>query len=302
MSDNSINSHNGLRWKMSAETKVTLTAEGHRRYATERHARLIELLGKYGYCAVAELSATLCVSTMTIRRDLHFLASQQIVQVSHGGARLSQQRQSEPDLTVREREHQREKEAIGRRAAALIEAGDVVGLDGGSTVIEVARHLPGVAMTVVTYALPVADALARNDRCRLVMLGGLFHRESWSFTGPQAIAALRSLRIGKLFLAASGLLIPDGLSSSYIYDAEVKQALIESSRQVILCMDSSKIGRVYLAHFAALNRVHVIVTDDAIGEADHAALEGQGVKVIVAAASDPIPAKRPSESSFPKRP
>lgn len=260
--------------------------ESRRPYAVDRHAHLIEILKKHGYCSVSEMSQILSVSAMTIRRDLHTLADQQIVQLTHGGARLSLHRQAEPNFAVRVLEHLPAKQAIGLVAAQLIEAGDVIGIDGGSTVVEVARNLPEVPLTVITYSLPVADLVASNEQHSLLLLGGVFHRETLSFTSPQSITMLRGLRINKLFLAASGLLIPDGLSSSYLFDSDMKQALMSSARQVILCMDSSKIGQVFLAHFAALESVHILVTDSAITPEDREALERCSVQVIIAPALD----------------
>src|SRR5205823_4146772 len=227
-------------------------------------------------------SSKLAVSPMTIRRDLHALAEQQIIQVTHGGARLSYQKQTEPNFHVRSHVHQAEKQAIGRYAATLIETGDVIGIDAGSTAIEVARHLPPVPLNIVTYSFPVAAAVADNDKHDLVLLGGQFHHETLSFTGVQAINMLHGLRINKLFLAASGLLIPDGLSSSYLFDVEVKQALVRSSRQIILCMDSSKIGQIFLAYFASLKDIHTLVTDGAISTADREALERCNIRVMIA--------------------
>jgi DeoR/GlpR family transcriptional regulator of sugar metabolism len=261
---------------------VVRKLQGRRQYATDRHTRLIELLRRRGYCSVSELSAAAQVSPMTIRRDLQDLARQGIVQVSHGGARLALQRQAEPDFEIRAREHLFEKQAIGRQAATFIEPGDVIGIDAGSTAVEVARNLPDIPLTVVTYSLPVVNAVAGNEQCQLVLLGGLFHRESLSFTGPHVIGALRTLRITKLFLATSGLLVPDGLSSTYLFDAEVKRALMESSRQVIVCADSSKFGRGFLAHFASLDSVDTLVTDSGVSSEDRAAVERCNVQVIVA--------------------
>jgi DeoR/GlpR family transcriptional regulator of sugar metabolism len=112
------------------------------------------------------------------------------------------------------------------------------------------------------------------------MLGGVLQHEASCFYGPLAIAALHTLYINKLFLATSGLLLPDGLSSSNLPDAEVKQALINASRQVILCMDSSKIGRVFLARFAALDAIDTLVTDSGVSDEDREAIEKHHVQVI----------------------
>ena len=260
--------------------------EKRRPNATERHEQLIALLKAHGYCSVSELSSMLNVTPMTIRRDLRLLSEKHSVQVTHGGARFCTSKQDEPDFSVRTHEHLAEKQAIGKRATELfIQEGDVVGIDSGSTMLEVARNLPDVPLTVVTASLAAANVVARNNRHQLVMLGGVLQHEVSCLYSPQIGAALRTLHINKLFLATSGLLIPDGLSSGNLSDAEVKQALINSSRQVILCADSSKIGKAFLAHFASLDAIHALVTDNGITTADREALERYNVRVIVVPAS-----------------
>ncbi len=257
--------------------------EKSRLNALDRHKQLIALLKANGSCSISEMSRILNVSPMTIRRDLQVLAEEQVVQVEHGFARFSASTRIEPNFNVRVHEHLLEKQAIGRKATHMfIEAGDVIGIDSGSTAMEVASNLPDIELTVVTHSLAVANVVARNDAYRLVMLGGVFDSESQCFFGSQVVMQLRTLHINKLFLAASGLLIPEGLSSSKLPDAEVKQALISSSRQVILCMDSSKIGKAFLARFAALDTIHTLVTDDKISDGNKEALEQQDMQVVVA--------------------
>jgi DeoR/GlpR family transcriptional regulator of sugar metabolism len=228
---------------------------------------------------------------MTIRRDLRILHEKQIVEVTFGGAHFIASKQVEPDFDIRTREHLTEKQAIGRRAAELfIEEGDIVGIDSGSTTLEVARNLPNVPLTVVTQSLPAANIVSQNRQHALIMLGGVLQYEGSFFYGPQVIATLRTLYVNKLFLGTSGLLLPDGLSSSNLPDAEVKQALINAARQVIFCMDSSKIGRVFLARFSALDAIDTLVTDDGLTDEDREAIEQHHVQVIVVPtlASEPI--------------
>jgi DeoR family fructose operon transcriptional repressor len=256
--------------------------EKRRQNAIERHTQLTMLLKEQGYCSVSEMSQILDVSPMTIRRDLRQLSEKQIIQMTHGGALLSASKQIEPGFDTRTGEHLSEKEAIGKQAAQFIEEGDVIGIDSGSTMVEVARNLPDVSLTAITHSLAAANVIAQKKQCQLLMLGGMLHQESRFFSGPQAISALRDIYINKLFLATTGLLIPDGLTSSNLPDAETKRALINASRQVILCMDSSKIGRAFLAHFASLHAVHILITDNRITAVDRDALERNNVQVVIA--------------------
>src|SRR5438552_2151114 len=252
-----------------------------RQNASDRHAQLIGLLKKRGYCSVVEMSQLLNVSQMTIRRDLHMLHEKQIAEVTHGGARFSASKRIEPDFDIRTHEHLAEKQAIGKLAVErFIEEGDVVGIDSGSTTLEIVRNLPNIPLTIVTHSLAAANVVAQNKRYSLIMLGGVLQHEANCLCGPQAIAALHTLYINKLFLSTSGLVPPDGLSCNNLPDAEVKQALISSSRQIILCMDSSKIGRAYLTRFATLNAIDTRIIDTIISEESREAIERQQIQII----------------------
>ena len=263
-----------------------------RQNASDRHAQLIGLLKKRGYCSVVEMSQLLNVSPMTIRRDLHMLHEKQIAEVTHGGARFSASKRIEPDFDIRTHERLAEKQAIGKLAAErFIEEGDVVGIDSGSTTLEIVRNLPNIPLTIVTHSLAAANVVAQNRRYSLIMLGGVLQHEANCLCGPQAIAALHTLYINKLFLSASGLLLPQGLSCDNLLDAEVKQALLNSSRQVILCMDSSKIGRAYLARFATLDVLDTLITDNGISDESREAIEQQQIQIITASAE--VPASLP---------
>ena len=254
-----------------------------RQNASDRHTQLIGLLKKRGYCSVAEMSQVLNVSAMTIRRDLHMLQEKHIVEVIHGGASFVASKRIEPDFDIRTHEHLPEKQAIGKMAADLfIEAGDVIGIDSGSTTLEIVRNLPNVPLTIVTHSLAAANVVAQNKQYSLIVLGGFLQREANCLCGPQAIGALQTLNINKLFLSTSGLILPDGLSCNNLADAEVKQALINSSRKTILCTDSSKIGRAYLARFAPLDMIDVLITDNGISDESREAIEQQEVQVFTA--------------------
>ncbi len=263
-----------------------------RQNASDRHAQLIGLLKKRGYCSVVEMSQLLNVSPMTIRRDLHMLHEKQIAEVTHGGARFTASKRIEPDFDIRTHEHLAEKQAIGKLAAErFIEEGDVVGIDSGSTTLEIVRNLPNIPLTIVTHSLAAANVVAQNKRYSLIVLGGVLQHEANCLCGPQAITALHTLYINKLFLSTSGLVSPDGLSCNNLPDAEVKQALISSSRQTILCMDSSKVGRAYLARFATLNDIDTLITDDGISDESREAIERQQIQIITV--STEVPASLP---------
>ncbi len=258
-----------------------MASDKRQQNAADRHAREIDLLNTHGYCTVSEMSRILNVSPMTIRRDLHILAEKQLVQTRYGGAQILAHGLVESSFDVRTHEHMKQKQAIGEKAVELfVEEGDVIGIDSGSTMVELAYNLPDIPLTIVTHSLAVANIAARNEQYQLILLGGLLQHRSESFHGAQALASLQNLNINKLFLAAAGMLIPDGLSTGDLLDAEVKRALIKASRQIILCMDSSKIGQAFLAYYASLDGIHTLITDNEITLADRQALEHLGMHII----------------------
>src|SRR5579859_6928179 len=169
--------------------------------ANDRHAQLIELLKERGSCSAIEMSQLLNVSAMTIRRDLHILQEKNIVEIIYGGARLIAPKRIEADFTIRTHEHLAEKQAIGKCAVELfLEEGDVIGLDSGSTILEVARNLPNIPLTVVTHSMAAANIVAQNKLHSLIVLGGVLQHGADCLCGPQAIAAIQTLYINKLFL------------------------------------------------------------------------------------------------------
>ena len=159
--------------------------EKQRQSATDRHAQLVALVKGRGYCSVAEMSQILNVSPMTIRRDLSILQEKHIVEVMYGGARFIASGRTEPDFATRSLEHLAAKQAIGKQAIELIEEGDVIGIDSGSTIVEVARNLPNVPLTVVTQSLPAANIVVQNKLHRLIVLGGVLQPGSDYFYGPR---------------------------------------------------------------------------------------------------------------------
>ena len=157
-----------------------------RQNASDRHAQLIGLLKERDYCSVVEMSQLLNVSPMTVRRDLHMLHEKQIIEVTYGGARFIASKQFEPDFDIRAHEHLAEKQAIGKLAAELfIEEGDVVGIDSGSTTLEIVRNLPNIPLTLVTHSLATANVVAQNKQYSFIHCAwGSFAARSQLFVWP----------------------------------------------------------------------------------------------------------------------
>jgi DeoR family transcriptional regulator of aga operon len=262
----------------------------HRTSPIERQARIIELFDRRSYYGTVELSNLLRVSAMTVRRDLQELAQMGVLVLVHGGARLNQLAVLESDITARSAERRPEKEAIGAYAAAMIQPGEAIGVDAGSTALEVARHLRHQeGLTVVTHSLTVMVELARHSSVTLVSLGGTLHRAPLLFSGPDVVEALSALHFSTLILGISGISFETGMSSGDLSDAETKRAMIRAADRVIIVADHSKIGKRYLAKVGPLQSGHILVTDDGVDHAHVKRLRELGVEVhMVAVRQRPV--------------
>ena len=178
----------------------------------ERHRRIQELLRQHRVVRVSVLSETMGVSEVTIRRDLEALERRGLLERTHGGAVATQWMRSEPGYLEAISSNTEEKRAIGSAAAAMIEAGDALYLNGGTTTLEVFRHLRASGVKVVTNHIGIAlEASERN--VELLLLGGHYRGPSNSVVGPFATDALRRTHATKAFIGVEGIGITSGLTT-----------------------------------------------------------------------------------------
>ena len=237
-------------------------------YPEERRQAILQLLHEQGRVMVADLSQRFGVSEVTVRGDLQSLARQGKLIRTHGGAvPVAAPSPAEPlldDLRLerRQRQHPEEKSLIGVAAAALVEEGDAIYLDGSSTALAIARHLTDRRfITVLTSGLAVARELMDAPGITVVLPGGTIQKETASLIDADGLAYLDKFNIQKCFFGAHGLAISEGLTDISADVAEVKRALVARCRQVIAILDASKWGRVGLATFAAIEDIDRVITD-----------------------------------------
>jgi DeoR family fructose operon transcriptional repressor len=266
-------------------------------FAEERKQQILAALQRDPAVRVVDLGRAFQVSVASIRRDLADLERSGLLKRTHGGAVSNRLALAEPSLAEKKDRHQAEKEAIAAVAAALVQPGDTIFLDSGSTTRAIAlelRHRRG--MTVVTNALNIGWDLASSD-LELVLTGGQLRAGVLSQVGPLAEQAIASLHVDKLFLAANGVDLVAGVTTPNLAEAQTKRAMIASAREVILVADHSKFGQVTFGNICGLDRVHAIVTDAGVSKNVLAAYEQQGVTMHVAA----LPRAARSSSSRARR-
>lgn len=236
------------------------------------------------------MSDLLSVSEVTIRRDLEELERRGILERIHGGAISNRRIRSEPRYVEAMTTHAEEKRDIGRTAAALVEPGETVFLNGGTTTLEVFRHLEAQGIRVVTNH--VGMPLESVDRdLDLIVVGGQYRTPSNSLVGAFATEALRRMHATKAFIGSEGVSVRSGATTPSPAEAEIARLMIERTRgQVILVADSSKMGTVADFVIAGLEEVTGLVTDRGIDGEYLNGLAEAGVEVVVA--DEPAPARR----------
>jgi DeoR family transcriptional regulator, fructose operon transcriptional repressor len=246
-----------------------------------RRRRLLELITRQGFATLEELVRVLGVSESTIRRDLEVLDLAGSVKRTHGGAVYAGEVRSMPPFDERTGTAVAEKRAIGQAAAARLQDGDTVLLDGGTTTLEVARALIGRRVQVVTNSLPIAQLLASSQQTDLILIGGYIYPRTGVALGPLTIATMQSIRVRTAILGAGGI-VPEGIYNSNLLLVETERQMMSCGQEVMIVADHTKFGRLALARLCGLEEIHSIVVDSGIGEEHRAMLEAAGLAIHVA--------------------
>ncbi len=246
-----------------------------------RRDRLRELVQSRGFASLGELADSLEVSESTIRRDLEQLEQSGEARRTHGGAFWTGETATMRIFETRRDDAWPAKSAIGTAAASLVEDHDTILLDGGSTTYEIARHLVGRPLQVVTNSLPVAHLLSSSDTIDLVMIGGCVRGRTAVAIGPMADSMLRTINVGKAFLSVAGI-TERGYFNSDMMLVESEKAMLAAADQAIVVADSSKFGKVSLSRLCGLQEVNAVVTDGSIDSQWKEWLETAGVQLVLA--------------------
>ncbi len=233
----------------------------HKELAAERLDRLRAILRDTGVVRVDDLCVALEVSAATVRRDLEELERKGEARRVHGGAVAVEKRYEEPVFDDKAAIAQPEKLRIAQKAAELIGSRDTVYLDGGSTVLELARLLrERTDITVVTNSLRAASELAGSGP-QLILIGGELRRLSQTMVGPLTRFMLEELHIDKAFMGTIGISLDEGLTTTDAGEAYTKELVMQRAREVVLLADSNKVGVVTFAHAGKLTDVGTVITD-----------------------------------------
>jgi DeoR/GlpR family transcriptional regulator of sugar metabolism len=244
----------------------------------ERRSRILKIAEESGFVSLQRLVAEVGASESTIRRDLEFLDAAGQIQRTHGGASFLGDAQS--DFDARKDRASLEKQLIARRTAELISTGETVLLDGGTTTLEVARHLTGKSLQVLTNSLPIASLLMNRAEIELIFIGGYVYPKTGVALGEQSVEALKKMHASRLVMSTGGI-TADGLFNSNALLVETERQMIRAADRVTLVADSSKFGQRALSHLCPLSDVNEIVTDDGMSDEWRQVMERAGLKIEV---------------------
>ena len=235
----------------------------------DRISQILEILQLTRGATIRELSRRFDVSEMTIRRDLEVLADDRKVRLVHAGA-IPAEGLSDEGLFLRAPTGEstpdaEERMRIGRKAATLVEPGDIAIIDAGTTTEWLTRSLPAdLPVTILCFALNILIAAGQGPGRTVVFAGGSLRHETLVFESPEGVSLIRRYRANKAFLSAGGVDAALGLTCTDPSEAELKKAAVASSQTRILLCDSRKFGTVKPAWFADLKDLDAIVTDQGV--------------------------------------
>ncbi len=248
----------------------------------ERRRAILDLVQRHGRVLTRNLARRFHSSEITIRKDLDTLHHQGLVHRTHGGALpLQPGAVLDPELHEKERYHHKEKLRIAAAAARLVQEGQVVILDSGTTTTAIARALRQFRnLTVITNAVNIAAELAGTS-IEVMLTGGVLRKNSFSLVGPLAEESLRRLSGDVLFLGVDGFEVRFGLTTPNLYEAKVNRVMIEIAKRTVVVCDSSKFGRRSLSLIVPAAKVHHTITDKRLSKEDQRALREAGIELTL---------------------
>lgn len=251
-------------------------------FTEQRKSIILDMLKNKGSVSLTELTSLFNVSEATVRRDLTELEKNNKLQRTHGGAVSTDLSIFEAGYLTKKEEYLEEKQQIAQLAATLVNDGDTVLLDTGTTTFEIAKAIRNKAITLITNSATIIADIANGPDCKmeLISTGGTYRASTCSFIGPKAEDFIRTIVPDKVFIAANGFSLKCGATTPNIMEASVKRAMIESGKTIYLAVDSSKIDKDYFSVIARPETFHGIISDKGMDAQVVTSLRSMGISVI----------------------
>ena len=247
----------------------------------ERRQRMLELIQRDGRVLVSELSDFFSISRITIRKDLDYLESKGLLQRSHGGALPRSSVLIDPPLKAKEQHQLKEKQRIAAAAVKLIQEGQCVLLDSGTTTTAVALALKKFSqLTIITNGVNIAAELT-GTHFDVILTGGIVRKNSFSLVGPLAEDMLAEMHADILFLGVDGFDMDIGLTTPNLLESRVNRAMVGAATKVVAVCDSTKFDRRSLSRIVPATAIHHVITDTDLREEIAEALRNLNIELTL---------------------
>lgn len=244
----------------------------------ERHRIILDLLKEKEAIKIQEIAERTNASESTIRRDLTQLEQEKYLKRVHGGAARLQGKLKELTVSEKTSKSLHEKSVIARFAATLVEEGDCIFLDAGTTTLGMVEFLPDIDIVIVTNGLTHVDALLQKG-FKTYIVGGRVKPTTKAMIGSGAIESLQKYRFDKAFLGTNGVHPQYGFTTPDPEEAQIKKTAIELSREVMVLADDSKFGEIAFSKIDDLEKA-IVITNGSANDLDSAYKKQTTVKVV----------------------
>ena len=236
---------------------------------TQRRYEIYEKLKKDKTVQVNELANQYCVSLMTIRRDLDILENQGLATKSYGGATLNESISAEPAFEIKEGMSQSDKKDIAIFASTLIQDGDSIYLDCGTTCLELFKRIHHKKITIFTNFWKILQYVDRNTKAKIIMAPGTYNPITQAALSESTIQFFQNYYIDKAFISVLGIDLDYGVSIPSMSDALVKKAILDSSNKKICLVDHTKFNKKYMSKIANVDDFDMVITDKQLKDDFH---------------------------------
>jgi DeoR/GlpR family transcriptional regulator of sugar metabolism len=249
----------------------------------DRRTQILQIVRHKGRVRVNDLANRFGTSSVTVRNDLNELHERGLLFRFHGGAVIAGDELGRSFVRERLKEHSEERRRIGAMAATLINDGDTIILDAGTTTLEIARHIKHKQeLQVITNGVTIAAELLDAQGIHTFIAGGPVHNDSASILGRSTEEMFREFSADKLFLGAAGCDPDFSVSGVNLEEKMVKRAMMHLSREVVLVADASKFSKRSMSRIALFSEIHTIITDTRLTEETEIKLRAAGCNLMLA--------------------
>jgi len=247
----------------------------------QRVKKIEEYVLKNQSASLEELMEVFNVSINTIRRDVQRLVESGSFKKVYGGISVKQLNKLE---TVQERKvrNQTGKTWIGEAAADLIEEGDIIFVDSGTTTIEMFSYLKDKDLTIVTNNIDFIVLCLPFENLNIISIGGILERKTNSLGGPQNIELLKAYNINKAFMATTGVSLLNGVTNASPLETDLKKTIVQRSKKVYLLADHTKFEKYGLMTFCQLDDIDYLITNKKPDEDYEAFAKEHEIELVIA--------------------